>query len=135
MREITDKFIAMQQDILRRKDELGVLVVQEWRRSERSTNNTMLIKYLFKDMESIHRFAHEQLHKEAWAYYNQHNPGHVGVFHETFVTRDCGYESMYVNCPPTLFGRGEVKVDGRGDSTEVWIGTLVNADTPRLKVL
>ncbi|GIJ91107.1 hypothetical protein Asppvi_010072 [Aspergillus pseudoviridinutans] len=133
MLEISNKFLAMQQDILRRKDELGLLAVQSWRGSERSSNNTTLVKYFFKDVESIHKFAHEPLHKEVWAYYNQYHPGHVGIFHETFVTTDGGYESMYVNCHPILLGRGEVKVNSRKDGTEEWMGTLVSADTPGLK--
>ncbi|KAJ6091768.1 hypothetical protein N7467_003737 [Penicillium canescens] len=133
MLKISTKFLAMQQDILRRKDEFGLLAVQNWRGSERSSNNTLLIKYFFKDVESIHRFAQEPLHKEIWAYYNQHNPGHVGVFHETFITKAGGYESMYLNCHPTLLGRGEVKVKNRKDSTENWMGTLVSADTPGLR--
>jgi hypothetical protein len=125
--EISNRFLALQEDILRRKDELGLLAVEKWRGSERSSNNTILIKYFFKDVESIHKFALEPLHKETWAYYNKHNPGHVGVFHETFITKDGGYESMYVNCHPTLLGRGEVK------GTADWMGTLVSADTPGLK--
>ncbi|KAH1294000.1 hypothetical protein KXV26_005860 [Aspergillus fumigatus] len=133
MREISNRFLAMQQDILRRKDELGLLAVQNWRGSERDSGNTTLIKYFFKDVESIHKFAHEPLHKETWTYYNQHHPGHVGIFHETFITKDGGYESMYVNCHPILLGRGEVKVNNRKDGTEEWVGTLVSADTPGLK--
>ncbi|RYP79845.1 hypothetical protein DL770_006491 [Monosporascus sp. CRB-9-2] len=133
MLEISNKFLAMQQDILRRKDELGLLAVQNWRGSERSSNNTLLMKYFFKDMESIHKFAHEPLHKEVWAYYNKHQPGHVGIFHETFIIQESGYESMYVNCHPVLLGRGEVKVKIREESREEWAGTLVGADTPGLK--
>jgi hypothetical protein len=40
MLEISNKFLSMQQYILRRKDELGLLAVQNWRGSERSSNNT-----------------------------------------------------------------------------------------------
>ena len=57
----------------------------------------------------------------------------MGVFHETFITKAGGYESMYVNCHPTLLGRGELKVKSRKDSTENWMGTLFSADTPGLR--
>ncbi|CAG8889905.1 unnamed protein product [Penicillium egyptiacum] len=120
------------EDIIRRKDELGLLAVQNWRGNERNSNNTTLVKYFFRDVESTRKFAHEPLHKETWAYYNQHNPGHIGIFHETFTIKD-GYESMYVNCHPILLGQGEMKGNSRKDSAERWMGTLVDADTPGLK--
>lgn len=106
--------------------------VQDWQGNVRNSNNTTPIKYFFKDIESIEEFAQEPLHKDTWAYYNQHNPAHIGIFHETFIVKD-GYESNYVNCHPILLGQSEVKRNSRKDSAEGWMGTLVGADTPGLK--
>ncbi|KAJ5400910.1 hypothetical protein N7465_011399 [Penicillium sp. CMV-2018d] len=106
MLEISKIYMAMQEDILRRKDELGLLAVQNWRGNERNSNNTTLIKYFFKDIESIEKFAQEPLHKETCAYYNQHYPAHIGIFHETFIVTD-GYESMYVHCHQFCLGKAK----------------------------
>lgn len=133
MLEISNKFLAIQQDLLRRKDEFGLLAVQNWRGSERGTNNTTLMKYFFKDVEGIQKLAHEPLHKEIWSYYNKNQPGHVGIFHETFIIPDGGYENVYVNCHPILLGRGEVKVNRNENCKKRWMNTLVGADVPQLK--
>ncbi|KAJ5976955.1 hypothetical protein N7501_000297 [Penicillium viridicatum] len=61
---ISKRYLAMQEDILRRKDELGLLAVQNWRGNARNFNNTTLSKYFFKDIESIEKFAQEPLHKD-----------------------------------------------------------------------
>jgi hypothetical protein len=90
--------------------------------SERSSNNSTLIKYL-KDVGNIQKFALESLHKKTWGYYNKYNSEHVGVFHETFISKDGGHESMYLNYHPTLLGKSEWKGAD-------WEGRLVSADTP-----
>ncbi|RDL31032.1 Uncharacterized protein BP5553_09821 [Venustampulla echinocandica] len=131
IRQIANQFQAMDEDMVRRKDELGLLGVSMWRGNERSSNNTMLIKYYFKDTESVHQFAREAHHQKAWSYYNRHKPSYVGIFHETFIVNG-GYENVYVNCYPVLLGRGEVKATGKQNEEGEWLGTLVSADNLRL---
>lgn len=130
--EISKHFLAMSQELLLRRDELGLLSVSDWRGAERGRNNTYLIAYYFKDVESIHRFAHEDLHRMAWDNYASTKPAHIGVFHETFEVPARAYESMYVNCHPLLLGRGLVACEDK-EGEEMWVNTLVSADTPALK--
>ena len=132
VKEINNAFLAMSVDMMKRKDELGLISVSHWRANERESNNSMLISYYFKDAEKIQQFANEELHLGARNAYYARRPEHVGIYHETFVVKDGGYESLYGNCHPVLMGRGQVMVNPK-EGEKQWMSTLVSADTPALK--
>ncbi|KAK5993452.1 Monooxygenase [Cladobotryum mycophilum] len=120
-REINEYFTAMNADLQRRREDLGLLGLSSWRgaESDAAAGTTVLSTYFFRDEASVHRFAHEALHRRAWDFYGAAKPKHIGVFHETFVVPARMYETMYVNCSPTMMGRGVVKCEteneeGRG---------------------
>ena len=128
-KEIADRFIAMHRDLMRRRDELGILSQSDWDgRVGEKTRDNMLLSFYFRDVESLHRFAHEELHREAWNWYYGAKVDHIGIFHETYVVQPHAYETVYANCRPVMLGSGVVKdADGR------WRNTLVSADQPSLK--
>ncbi|POR36032.1 Uncharacterized protein TPAR_03785, partial [Tolypocladium paradoxum] len=126
------RFLAMNADLMRRREELGLVSINDWKGASLDTASSLVITYYFRDVESIHRFAHEELHRAAWDWYNGHRFPHIGIFHETFIVPARSYESIYANCIPVGLGRGAVRCDGvEGD--EQWLNTLVGADTPALK--
>lgn len=128
VKPIADYFQAMVGDLLRRRDELGVLSVSEWRGNDADSSASLNICFYFRDLEGLHRFAGEALHREAWRYYERVRPAHVGIFHETFCVPAGGWETIYVNCRPVLLGKGLVGGQ-KGERRTV----LVDADTPVLK--
>lgn len=130
-RDLSKNYAAMMKDLLSRQEELGLLSVSDWRGKERGCNNTYLLTFYFKDVASIHRFAHEELHRAAWDNFVATKPAHIGVFHETFEVPARAYESMYVNCSPLLMGRGQARCETK--EGERWVNSLVSADTPALK--
>lgn len=121
-------FLDLHADLMRRRHELGILAASEWRGAGLGNASTSNMTYYFRDVESIHRFAHEDLHRKAWTWYNQGRFPHIGVFHETFVVPARSYETIYANCVPVGLGRGTAKC-----ADEQWLNTLVNADVPALK--
>lgn len=131
VRELSEKYAAMNEELHRRQDELGLLGMSSWRDNQRGSNNTFLTTYFFKDVESIHRFAHEDLHRKAWDWYNPKKHRHIGIFHETYCVPAKAQETMYVNCYPTLQMRTSAKCDSK--EGEMWLNPLVSADTPVLK--
>ncbi|KAM4056265.1 hypothetical protein HRG_003185 [Hirsutella rhossiliensis] len=126
-------FLALNADLMRRRHELGILTASEWRGAGLANASTFNLTYYFRDVESIHRVAHEDLHRSAWNWYNQGRFPHIGVFHETFVVPARAYETIYANCVPVGLGRGTVKCDDVKNLDEQWVNTLVNADVPALK--
>ncbi|KAF5024883.1 hypothetical protein F66182_3041 [Fusarium sp. NRRL 66182] len=133
MMEIGDYFGAMQRDLFSRREEHGMLSSSNWRGDERSSNNTLLFIYYFRDVESVHRFAHGDTHRKAWDFMNERKLKHIGIFHETFCVPAKEYESVYVNCHPVLMGRATVKTASPGEEEERWTSALVSADMPALK--
>lgn len=130
----------MQHNLESRRDELGFLGISSYRGHDRGSNNTLLLAMHFKDVESIHRFAHEPLHREAWDWYDVKKHSHIGIFHETFCVPATAWENVYVNCHPVGMGRmSTVGVDSRfgeragGKGVQKWVNPLVSADTPALK--
>lgn len=130
--EVAQRFIAMSKDIKKRREELGLLGTCYWRADERRSNNTLAVTFYFKDVESIHKFAHEPMHREAWNFYDPKKHRHIGIFHETFCVPAKAYETIYANCHPVGMGRTSTKIESKGDEAS-WLNSLVNADIPALK--
>lgn len=132
VKTIGDYFLKMLEDIRNRRDELGLITMSDWRTNDRNSNSTLNVSFYFRDVESIHKFAHEELHKEAWKFYEAAKPYHVGVYHETFIVPAGHYETIYDHCRPVKLGRGTVAREGKeGESGRSRL--LVSADTPVLK--
>ncbi|CAH0059053.1 unnamed protein product [Clonostachys solani] len=131
--EVSRHFLKMEKDLLSRREELGLLSISKWHASERESNNTLIITFYFKDVESVHKFAHEELHRKALDFYNKAKYDHIGVFHETLIVPAKNYETVYVNCKPVLMGTSAVKLDGEKGNGGSWATPLVNADHPNLK--
>ncbi|KAF4996232.1 hypothetical protein FGRMN_4588 [Fusarium graminum] len=125
-------FTDMQDELTTRRDEYGMLGTSIWRGDERGSNNTLLNIFYFRDLEGVHRFAHGDVHRRGWDYYNKAKHSHLGVFHETYSVPAREYENVYVNCRPVMMGRASVKTTPVGEE-ERWTNTLVSADTPALK--
>jgi heme-degrading monooxygenase HmoA len=130
--EVSQSFTKMNDDLMKRRDEFGLLGMSRWRGNERETHNTMLLTYYFKDVQSINRFAHEELHRRGWDQYHASEwKNHIGIFHETYVAPAKHFESIYANCRPVLLGRGLAKCET--EAGPKWVNTLVDADNPVLK--
>ena len=141
---LANHFIAMAKDLSRRRDEYGLRDLSYWRGGERDANSTLRLSMVFRDVEGLHRFAHDELHRKAWDFWiKAGEPSHIGIFHETYCVPAKSYETIYVNCNPVLLANARVKAaaqgekDGLGQAQEqkqkLWHGTLVSADVPALK--
>ena len=129
--ELAKDFMAMNKELKSRREEFDLLGLSSWRGDDRASNNTLVTTYYFKDVESIHRFAHEPLHRQMWDKFSANKHSHIGIFHETFCVPAKAWETVYVNCHPILMGRAADKVEVDGE--EMWVNSLVSADMPALK--
>ncbi|KAF4988018.1 hypothetical protein FDECE_15219 [Fusarium decemcellulare] len=132
--KVAEYFLAMQKELSNRREDFGMLGFSNWRGDERRSNNTLLLVYYFRDIEGLHRFAHEELHRKAWDWISKSKLKHIGIFHETFCVPAHAYETVYVNCHPVMLGRASVKTTGvQKEEEETWVNSLVSADIPTLK--
>jgi hypothetical protein len=133
VKPITKFITAMLADIRSRRDELGLISVSDWKAMDRNSNATLNFSFYFRDVESVHKFAHEELHKEAWKFYETAKPYHIGVFHETFCVPAGQYETIYDHCRPVFLGKGLVSKESKEEGIDGRSRLLVSADTPALK--
>ena len=130
--DVVAHFRAIGEDLQAHRVEYGVLSISsDWKGSNRDSLNTMMNTYYFKDLDGLHKFAQGPIHRKAWDWYRPKQMPHIGVFHEAFVVPSQSYETVYVNCHPTLMGRAASKCDTADG--EKYVNTLVDADTPMLK--
>lgn len=121
-----------------RREDYGMLSITNWRGQERQSNNIIMIIAYFRSVDDLNRFAHDEVHRKGWDWYHgfvrETGYRHLGLFHETFLSRAGDYETIYVDTAPTLLGGANVRVAG-GDSKEdgEWLRPLVSADHPALK--
>ncbi|KAK4447183.1 hypothetical protein QBC34DRAFT_486399 [Podospora aff. communis PSN243] len=132
VREIGDLFSACNNAVLESAGPYGCIGYTLWRGITDDTNNTVLGVYYFKTVEGLHRFAHDDVHRKAWEWYERECAGvvgkdgkggkrYIGVYHETLEVEKGGWEAIYVNMPPTLLGAT------KGKEEEVWVSPLVEA--------
>ncbi|KAJ6781907.1 hypothetical protein PWT90_09876 [Aphanocladium album] len=131
-KETGERFDRMVADLRRRRDELGVLSVSDWQSTTGGSFATNTIIY-FKNIESLHDFAHEPMHREAWDWFSAKRFPHLGVYHETFLVPRKNYECVYLNCKPLLMGTAASLTKNEATGEEKWVNSLVSADTPALK--
>ncbi|KAL2264348.1 hypothetical protein VTK26DRAFT_6591 [Humicola hyalothermophila] len=134
-KEYTDQFMACHKDLLKQAGGYGCLGSTMWRGSEAGSNNTILLVDYFRDMEGLHRLAHDPVHRRAWDWYNktfvkQWGYSQFGIFHEAFCAPAGGYETIYIHMPPVLTGAGSVKVRNKVSGEDEWVRTLVDGSAP-----
>lgn len=127
-----DHFTACNNLVIAESHKYGMLGLSAWRAAERSSENTLMMVYYFKDIEGLNRFAHGDIHRKAWDWIVKAGHKHIGFFHEAFAVPPKAYETIYVNFPPLLMGATSIKVTDENDE-EVWIQPIVDADTGPLK--
>ena len=141
VKEIGEHFNAMTESMSQRRDEFGMLSTTMWRSTERETNNNLMMIAYFRDIQDLNRFAHDKVHREGWDWYHnfakKSGNKHIGIYHETFVASPGQYETIYVDCVPTLLGASNVriKVDDEKHQLqeETWTRALVSADHSALR--
>ena len=92
----------------------------------------------WKDLASIHDFAHAPLHREAWKWWEDTLKEHdfIGINHEIFEADTGSWESIYANFQPTCFGATSyLRKGGKLESGIVpdqWVSPLVDASRGKL---
>ena len=98
---------------LARKPELGLLHAY----TVPGFPGTMVVQY-WRSYEALEAYAksREAAHLPAWQAFNKAvgSNGDVGIWHETFLVKQGGYETVYNNMPPHGLGRAGRLVDAVG---------------------
>lgn len=134
-KDFQEHFKASNGDLLARATEYGCLGMTTWHSSDAASNNTIMSIYYFRDMEGLHRFAHDPAHRRAWDWFytvfvKRWGYSHIGIFHEAFYAPPGNYETLYFNMPPALMGAASGQVRNEATAEDEWVGTLIDGSGP-----
>ncbi|OLN85830.1 hypothetical protein CCHL11_09923 [Colletotrichum chlorophyti] len=134
-REIAEHSISMNKDLLGRASEYGLYHSSTWLSADDKRGNTLMTVYYFRDVDGLHRFAHDPIHRKGWDWYNRTKEQYpwIGIFHETFVTGPQQYETIYANMKPTLLGAASLECEDEQTKEKAWVNTLVSCDVGPLR--
>jgi hypothetical protein len=97
---------------LEQKPELGLMGHHEW------FGRTVIVVQYWRSLDQLLAYAKNRnnAHLPAWAAFNRAvgKSGDVGVWHETYRTRQGDYETIYVNMPPFGLGKATKAVPALG---------------------
>lgn len=83
--------------------EYGLLGTSRWLKQEDAAGNEIMTVFYLRDYESLHRFAHEEVHMQGvrwWTKIVKDHP-HIAIYHETYLVPKGQWENIYVNSKPT----------------------------------
>jgi hypothetical protein len=125
----------MQKDVEANAAKYDFLGGSDWTAAgERNTGNHLLSVMYFKSSEGLHTFAHDELHRKGWNWYNKHvhDYPYISIYHEMYVVPKGHWESIYVNSEPMLMGATTVPLKGENRETK-WVSPIVDATRGVLK--
>ncbi|SMR58500.1 unnamed protein product [Zymoseptoria tritici ST99CH_1E4] len=121
-------FQSMATELDERAEEFGFLGMTSWldAASRSSSNGNLSVGY-FRTLEGLQAFAHSELHRKAWDWWNrtvkQHS--HLSIYHETFEVPKGAWETIYANSHREGLASAMFKVEG---SEEKWVSGVVDAN-------
>jgi hypothetical protein len=73
---------------------------------ERSTANQLMFATYFRTLEDVYVYAHSELHREAWNWWNNITKSHphLSIMHEVYQAPKNQWENIYINNHLTGFG-------------------------------
>lgn len=127
-------FQSMMADLNDHAAEYGYLGEKQWLNAdERSTSSELMTVFYFRDLASVHKFAHGEKHREGWDWWSKHAKEHpfLGLSHEAYEVPVGNWENIYINLQPSGFG--SVRVPVKGEEGTKWVSTVVDANRGKLR--
>lgn len=134
LKELGNYFEAMIKDVESNAEKYTYLGSSSWiANAERPTNNELMTIIYFKTSEGLHNYAHGDLHREGWNWWNKNVAGfnHISIWHEVFVAPKGHWENIYINTRPLLMGATTFPV--KTEEGTKWISPVVDASRGVLK--
>ncbi|KAK7556955.1 hypothetical protein IWX49DRAFT_18743 [Phyllosticta citricarpa] len=121
-----DYFDKMCEDVEARSEEYGLLGCTNYAvQGDCSTSTETMSVMFFENMEGLHKFAHDPLHREGWNWWNKDLAkfGHISIWHEAFHSPAGHWEGIYINSHPRGLAATTVPITLEKDSGDLKAGT------------
>ncbi|KAL4884838.1 hypothetical protein BJY04DRAFT_214722 [Aspergillus karnatakaensis] len=89
-----------------RSEEYGLLNMKTWIGQTHDSGNEIVTVFYLRDYESLHKFAHDELHMDTVRWWGQvvKKYPHIAIYHETYVVPEGHWENIYAQSHPTGMG-------------------------------
>lgn len=129
--KIGDYFKAMQKDLEANAATNGFLGATNWLGSDdRATASENLTLYYFRSRQDVHDFAHGQVHRAGWDFWNklvkEGKGARFSLMHEIFEAPKGAWECVYLNYKPTGFASTRHPIRDESGALQ-WVSPLVAA--------
>lgn len=106
VKKIGDYFENMNHYLEAHAEEFGYLGGSNWQAQERTANNEIMNVMYFKTTEGLHDFAHHDIHRQGWNWWNKNikDMPHISIWHEVYSVPKGRWESIFVNSHPDVIG-------------------------------
>ena len=135
--EETAYFTSMIKDLEEHgHDDFGFLGSTSWlNMGDRKTSSEIMEVMYFRTTEGLHKFAHSEIHRKAWDWWNKtvkEHP-HLSIWHETYQVPAGNWESIYVNSHVSGINSTAHKFTDEKTGQEAWARPIVDASKGVLK--
>lgn len=119
--ELVRRAIAMNRAMAADPVKYGLLGLSHWIKQESVAGNEIMTVFYLRDYESLHRFAHDELHMEGVRWYLKYAKQypHIAIYHETYLVPKGQWENIYANSKPTGIGDTWFPVARKDDAGSV----------------
>lgn len=123
-------------------DKHGLLGYTQMRSTDEHSNNMSMFVMYWRDVESLHNFAHGPEHMAGlrwWSKVAAKKYPHISVFHETYIVPKGHYENIYLNCKPLGMGaigvpiNGQLQGEEKGNAENMYVRPIVDSKKGRLR--
>ncbi|KAF1817035.1 hypothetical protein P152DRAFT_453646 [Eremomyces bilateralis CBS 781.70] len=132
-KKIGEYFAEMGKSLEKEMDKYGMLGSGAWLGGgERSTSNGIMYLYYFRDVEGVHKFAHDPIHRRGWEWWNkivkEGTADYLSIWHEVYSVPSGNWESVYINSHPVAHGAARYKIPSeKPEGRDIWVNPLVDA--------
>ncbi|RVD81476.1 uncharacterized protein DFL_009340 [Arthrobotrys flagrans] len=142
VKTIADYFEGMTTYLDNHAEEFGYLGANRWLASDRPAKNEIMATMYFRNYEGLHKFAHDDMHRQGWNWWNKNlkNHPHIGIWHEVYVAPKGNWESIYINSAPTGLAATTLRIESyeKADSTiskEPMARNMTNTTTILIRIM
>jgi hypothetical protein len=106
----------------------GFLGYSSYNGTDTLTKPIFMTLMYFKDVDSLHKFAHGETHRKGWDWWNAQGDAvkELTISHETYAVPEGKWENIYQNAPVFDFAATSHAIQTEEGETK-WVSPVVDA--------
>lgn len=135
-KELGGHFEGMAKALEANAEKFGYLGMTSWlNASVRKTGSELQQVAYFRSYEGLHAFAHSEIHRNAWDWWNTNiqKHKHLSIYHESYDVPAGHWETIYANTHASGLASTTYKVTDEKTGMDAYASPIVDASRGKLK--